>query len=73
MAHSLPADLIIAILFGIPQVLIGVASLWQQWYLGRITSEKQTAIYEASNQLSAIVAAMHERRIQDQECNEEDA
>jgi hypothetical protein len=50
MAHPLSADLIIAILFGIPQLLIGVASLWQQWHLERITSEKQTTLYELSNQ-----------------------
>ena len=39
MAHLLPAELSIAILYGILQLVIGVAALWQQWYYGRMNGK----------------------------------
>ncbi|KAF1808540.1 hypothetical protein P152DRAFT_462409 [Eremomyces bilateralis CBS 781.70] len=36
MAHHLPAQNIILITYGTLQVLIGLASLWQQWHHCRV-------------------------------------
>jgi hypothetical protein len=44
MAHLLPVELSIAILYGMLQLLIGVATLWQQWHYGRMSSRFARAL-----------------------------
>jgi tryptophan-rich sensory protein len=47
MPHLLPAEFIVAIIYGILHILIGVAALLQQWHLRR-TNGKTNNILRTS-------------------------
>lgn len=60
MAHLLPAALSVAILYGMLQLLIGVASLLLQFHLGRRT-RKLLFIFTQIVKQGFTVASMQER------------